>query len=61
MNQSEAEQKIFMRRAAILCVTGMQCDRYHTDMDYRDALNKVWEMIPEPMQLILEIEKGERQ
>jgi hypothetical protein len=50
----EAKQKIFMKRTARLCVIGMQSDRYHTDMDYRDALNGVWEMIPEPMKLILE-------
>lgn len=54
MNQSEAEQKIFTRRAAILCVMGMQSERYHMDMDYKDALDHVWEMIPEPMKLILE-------
>jgi len=61
MNEEQAQQKIFMRRAAILCVMGMQSKRYHMDMDYRDALNHVWEMIPEPMQLILNIKPGERQ
>jgi len=62
MDQEQARQKIFMRRAAVLCVMGMQSNRYHTDMEYRDALDKVWEMIQEPMKLILDIDpmKGER-
>lgn len=57
----QAKQKIFMRRAAVLCVMGIQSDRYYMDMDYKDALDKVWEMIPEPMQLILNVAPGERQ
>lgn len=53
MNKEQAEQKIFQRRVAILCVLGMQSDRYHMDLDFKDALDKVWEMIPEPYQLIM--------
>lgn len=52
MNKEQAEQLIFKRRAAKLAILALQSRRYATDTEYKDAVDAVLEMVPDPIALL---------